>query len=368
MKIAIVHDFLTQFGGAERVVSALHELYPDAPIYTSIYDPTKLPDSFRLMDIRTSWMQHLPFASRWFKAYFMLYPLAFEQLDLTEYDVILSSSSAYAKGIKKQPGQLHICYCYTPMRFVWRYDEYVKREELPAFAKRLLPFLLEPIKKWDLESSRQVDCFVAISETVAERIRKIYGRDSVIIYPPVESDFFRPGGVDCDYFLIISRLNAYKRLDVAVDAFREADLPLKIIGAGPAKNALRQLAGPNTEFLGRLSDPEIASLLAGCRALIFSGEEDFGIVPVEAMACGRPVIAYRAGGALETIIDGETGIFFWPQTPAALGEALQRFRFLSFDKQRVRRQAQKFSKPLFQERIAKLVREKYEEKLGQSQR
>ncbi|MFA5114250.1 MAG: glycosyltransferase [Candidatus Margulisiibacteriota bacterium] len=366
MKLAIVHDFLTQFGGAERVITALHELYPAAPIYTSIYDANKLPESFRRMDIRTSWMQHLPLAGRWFKSYFLLYPLAFEQFDLSGYDVILSSSSAYAKGVKKQPGQLHICYCHTPMRFVWRYDDYVRREELPELVKQWLPFLLEPLKEWDLKNSAGVDQFIANSATVAGRIRKIYGRESVIINPPVETDFFRPGISDGDYFLIISRLSAYKRLDVALDAFRAADMPLRIIGDGPARRALERRAGPNTRFLGRLSDFAVAEQLAGCRALVFTGEEDFGIAPLEAMAAGRPVIALRAGGALETVVEGETGLFFSPQTPRALGEALQRFRFLNFDKKRLREHALGFSKAVFQRKIAGLLKEKYEEKFRQS--
>jgi glycosyltransferase involved in cell wall biosynthesis len=366
MKLAIVHDFLTQFGGAERVVSALHEIYPDAPIYTSIYDPAKLPEEFRRMDIRTSWMQRLPLASRWFKAYFLLYPLAFERFDLSSYDVILSSSSAYAKGVKKRPGQVHICYCYTPMRFVWRHEDYVRREGLPMPVKKLLPFLLEPLKEWDLRNSRQVDHFVAISATVAERISRIYGRESAIIMPPVETEYFRPGEVDGDYFLIISRLVPYKRVDVAIEAFRAAGLPLRVIGDGPARGALQRAAGPNIQFLGRLPDHEIAAQLAGCRALIFPGEEDFGIVPVEAMACGRPVIAFRAGGALETVVDGVTGLLFSPQTPAALVETLQRFRFTAFDKQRIRQRALQFSKAIFQEKIASLVKEKYDEKFGRS--
>jgi glycosyltransferase involved in cell wall biosynthesis len=362
MRIAIVHDFLNQFGGAERVVSALNEVYPEAPIYTSIYDESRLPAYFKTMDIRTSFMQKLPLISRWFKAYFMLYPLAFESFDLAEYDVILSSSSAYAKGIKKRPGQLHICYCYTPPRFIWRYENYIEGEGLAGWLKRLLPFLLEPIKQWDLATSRRVDCFVAISREVARRVREIYGRESDIIYPPVETAFFQPSAVDRDYYLVVSRLNHYKRVDLVVEAFNRLGLPLKIIGDGPARQRLERQAGPHIEFLGRRPDAEVKRSLAECRALIFPGEEDFGIVPLEANAAGRPVIAYRAGGARETVIDGKTGIFFGEQTPAALVAAVERFKFAVFDKGAIRRHALQFDKNVFKKKIESFVRKKYEEK------
>ncbi len=362
MKLAIVHDFLNQFGGAERVVSALNELYPEAPIYTSIYDKKRLPENFGRMEVHTSWMQYLPFVFQWFKAYVLLYPFAFEAFDLSDYDVILSSSSSFAKGVKKREGQMHICYCHTPMRFGWRYEDYVRREALPEWLKAFLPFFLEPIKNWDLQNSQRIDFFIANSRTVAERIRKIYGRESVIINPPVESDFFRPSNIDRDYFLVVSRLNPYKRIDVAVEAFGELDLPLKIIGDGPDRRALEKRARPNIEFLGRRGDFEVAKYLAECRALIFTGEEDFGIVPLEAMACGRPVIAYRAGGAEETVIEGETGLFFEPQNPEALIQALKRFQFGVFDKNGIREHALKFDKNVFKRKIEEFVKAKYEEK------
>jgi len=364
MKLAIVHDYLNQFGGAERVVCALHELYPDAPIYTAIYDEKKMPPAFQRMDIRTSFLQKVPFIMPFFKLFFLLYPLAFERFDLAGYDVIISSSSAYAKGIRKRRDQLHLCYCYTPARFVWRYADYVRREEFPRWTKALLPFLLEPVKKWDRENSRAVDQFIAISRAIAERIKEIYGRDSVIIYPPVETGFFQPSAVDRDHYLVISRLNYYKRIDLVVRAFNRLELPLKIIGDGPARRSLQKIAGPNIEFLGRLGDEETARYLAECRALIFPGEEDFGIVPVEAMACGRPVIAFKSGGALETVVEGETGLFFSPQTAEALSAAVKRFKFAVFNKTVIRQQALRFSKENFKERIAALVKQKYEKKFG----
>jgi glycosyltransferase involved in cell wall biosynthesis len=319
------------------------------------------------MDIRTSFMQKLPLVNLFFKYYFMLYPIAFERFDLAEYDVILSSSSAYAKGIKVRSGQVHLCYCYTPARFIWRYEDYVSRENIAPFFKQFLPFLLEPLKQWDLYNNRAVDYFIAISTAVAGRIKRIYGRESVIIYPPVETAYFRPSAADGDYYLIVSRLNAYKRIDLAVAAFNELDLPLKIVGDGPARQQLERQARPNIEFLGRRSDEDVKRLLSECRALIFPGEEDFGIVPLEAMASGRPVIAFRAGGAVETIIDGETGLFFDDPSPRSLESAVDRFKFTVFNKDKLRQQALKFDKKVFQDKIARFVRGKYEEKSSRTQ-
>jgi len=360
MRIAIVHDYLNQFGGAERVVSALHEIWPEAPIYTSIYDQERMPEIFRRMDIRTSFMQRLPFVFRLFKLYLLLYPLAFESFDLSEYDVIISSSSAWAKGIKKRKNQIHVCYCHSPMRFVWRYEDYVKRESIPPFLKEMLPFMLEPVKKWDLQTAGPVDFFIANSGTIAQRIKRTYGRESVIINPPVEAGFFRPLPLDHDYFLVVSRLNAYKRIDIVVEAFTGLDFPLKIIGDGPDRGNLQEKAGPNVEFLGRLSDQDLSKHLAQCRSLIFPGEEDFGIVPLEAMACGRPVIAYKAGGAKETVVEGKTGLFFEEQTPEALSEVVQGFQFTSFSKEEIRQHARRFDKDNFKKKIKDFVEKKYE--------
>ncbi|MFH1577398.1 MAG: glycosyltransferase [Candidatus Margulisiibacteriota bacterium] len=358
MRIAIVHDYLNQFGGAERVVSALNEIWPQTPIYTSIFDEKRMPENFQRMDIRTSFMQRLPFVFRFFKLYLLFYPLAFESFDLSGYDVILSSSSAFAKGIRKRPGQLHICYCYTPMRFVWRHDDYVKQESFGSLVKAILLWVLEPLKKWDLATAQSVDHYLAISRTVAERIAVTYGRKSDIIYPPVDTENYEISSIARDYFLVVSRLNAYKRIDVVIEAFNELGLPLKIIGSGPAARELQRIAKPNIEFLGRQPDDVLAQHYSECRALIFPGEEDFGIVPVEAMASGRPVIAYKAGGATETIIDGKTGIFFKEQTPASLISAIKRFQFEVFNQQEIREHALKFSKGIFMRRLSDFVEQK----------
>lgn len=359
MKIAIVHDYLNQFGGAERVVSALHEALPLDPIYTSIFDERRMPDIFQRMDIRTSFMQKFPLVFTLFKYYLLFYPLAFESFDLSEYDLILSSSSAWAKGVKKRDGQLHICYCHTPMRFVWRYEDYVRRESIPSFLRSLLPLALEPIKNWDVQTAEAVDLYIANSKNVAERIKKTYGRESVIIHPPVECDFFKPKALDHDYFLVVSRLNTYKRIDIVVEAFSEMDLPLKIIGDGPDRKNLQKMAGPSVEFLGRLPDQELAEHMAECRALVFPGEEDFGIVPLEAMSAGRPVIAYKAGGAEETVIDGETGIFFEEQSADSLIQAVKRFQFKTFNKNKIREHALKFDKAVFKRKIMDFIKEKF---------
>ena len=363
MKIAIVHDYLNQFGGAERVVAALHELYPLDPIFTSIFDEKRMPENFQRMDIRVSFMQKLPFVFGLFKYYLFFYPPAFENFDLSEFDVILSSSSAWAKGVRKREGQLHICYCHTPMRFVWRYEDYVKRESIPSVMKSVLPLFLEPIKKWDLQTAQQVDFFIANSVNVAERIKKTYGRESVIINPPVECGFFKPSAVDLDYFLVVSRLNPYKRIDIVVEAFNQLELPLKIIGRGPDQGNLQKRTGPNIEFLGRLPDQELVRYMAECRALIFPGEEDFGIVPIEAMATGRPVIAYKAGGAKETVIEGKTGVFFEKQSAESLIQALKRFQFTSFNKKEIRKHAEKFDKQIFKQKIKEFVEQSFKEKI-----
>ena len=359
MRIAIVHDYLNQFGGAERVVAALHELYPDAPIYTSIYDEQRMPDIFKKMDIRTSFMQKFPFVFKFFKWYLLFYPLAFESFDLSEYDVILSSSSAFAKGVKKRDGQLHICYCYTPMRFVWRYEDYVKRENFSLPVKMVLPIILGPVRKWEKESLKGVDYFVAISETIAERIQKTYGRRSVIIYPPVETQKYKISSIDKDYFLVVSRLNPYKRIDIVVRAFNRLGLSLKIIGGGSDLDNLQRMAKPNIEFMGRQPDKVIAKHYAECRALIFPGEEDFGIVPVEAMSAGRPVIAYKSGGATETVVDGKTGILFDAQTPEALISAVEKFQFELFRKHEIRERALQFDKEVFKKQMGDFINSKY---------
>ncbi|MFA4966607.1 MAG: glycosyltransferase [Candidatus Margulisiibacteriota bacterium] len=357
MKVAIVHDYLIQMGGAERVVAALHELFPQAPIYTSVFLKNKLSRELQTADIRASFMQNLPFMEKEFRMYFLFYPFAFSSFDLSKYDVIISSSSAYAKGIRKRKGQVHICYCYTPMRFAWRFNDYIERQELNPLLARGLSLFVPILKKWDLGTVKNVDYFIAISRFVSDRIKSIYGRDSVIIYPPVDTSLFKPSHTEKDYFLIVSRLVSYKRIDLAIKVFNKLGLTLKIAGEGPDLERLRSLAGDNIKFLGRLNDEEIKRLYSECRALIFSGEEDFGITPLEAAASGSPTIAYGRGGALETIIDGRTGILFDRQTEESLSMAVMKFKSSGFDKKDLLAQAEKFSKDRFKERIRGFLNE-----------
>jgi glycosyltransferase involved in cell wall biosynthesis len=363
MKLAIVHDFLNQYGGAERVVEILHELYPDAPIYTSIYVPENLPDTFRQMNIKTSFMQKLPFINKLFKYYLIFYPKAFESFDLKEYDVILSSSSAFAKGIIPGDCSLHICYCYTPTRFIWNYSNYIKKENYKLIISNLLPLVIRKLKVWDLGTLKRIDYFISISESIKDKIIKNYNRKSDVIYPPVDCRIFKISEEVKNYFLIVSRLNSYKNIDLAVKAFSILGLNLKIVGTGPFRKRLEKIAGHSIEFLGRVSDKELINLYSNCRAFIFPGEEDFGIAPLEAQASGRPVIAYARGGALETIVQDETGLFFTENTVESIINTINEFIGIEkdFKQNIIRENALKFDKEIFKTKIDSYIKTKYEE-------
>jgi glycosyltransferase involved in cell wall biosynthesis len=361
MRVALAHDYLNQNGGAERVLEHLHDLYPDAPIYTSMYDSKVMPAAYRSWDIRTSFMQRFPFVTTRHQAYLMAYPIAFESFDLSEYDVVISNSSAFCKGVVTGPNTLHISYCLTPMRWVWNYRAYVERERLGGMARALLPPLISYLRIWDAGASSRVDRYVAISRAVASRIKKYYRRDSEIIYPPVDTEWFPEPGPPGDYFMTVGRLAPYQRKDLIVDAFRELGLPVKIVGDGRDRARLEARATPNIEFLGRVDDHTLRDLYANCRGYLFPGEEDFGIAPVEAQAAGKPVIAYAAGGALDTVIDGETGVHFSDQTPEALVAAVRRFESLSFDPEKIRQHAARFGTDVFREQFPRFVDQAYQE-------
>ena len=355
MKVAIVHDYLNQAGGAERVVAVLHRMYPDAPIFTTLYDPAVVGLPLSKADVRVSWMHRLPRWRRHFRSYMPLYPLAVRSFDLRGYDVVISSSSAWAKGVRVPAGALHFCYCYTPMRWAWSFDSYVERSSMSPMARVSARLTVPMLRRWDVGSSRRVDRFVAISSEVSHRIRRTYGRGSDIVHPPVDVARFRHDRVPGDYLLIVSRLNAYKRIDLAVRACTDRGLPLVIVGDGPERAMLEQLAGPTVRFAGRMDDNEVTELFEGCRAFILPGEEDFGLTPLEANAAGRPVVAFGRGGALDTVRDGETGVLFRDATVESLGEALQKVCSRSWDPCALRAHAERFSEAVFDTRFRAML-------------
>ncbi len=360
MRVALVHDWLNQMGGAEAVLEALVETFPDAPIYTSIYARDRMPARYRNWRIYTTWLDVLPFIHRYHQLYLPLYPLAFDGLNLSEYDVVLSNKSGFCHGVITGPSTVHLCYCLTPTRYVWAYEEYIAREGLPGPTRRLLRPLIALLRVWDRAAADRVDAFIAISGEVARRIRKFYRRPSLILHPPVEVERFYPSSREGDYFLIVSRLVPYKRIDLAIEAFNRLRLPLVIVGDGRDRRRLERIAGPTITFLGQVPADRLPDLYAGCRAFIFPGVEDFGIAPVEAMAAGRPVIAFAAGGALDTVIEGVTGVFFREPTPESLAEAVRRFEAMRFDPLVIRRYAERFDKRAFQEKIKKIAEHAWE--------
>lgn len=356
MKIALVHDYLVQYGGAERVLEAFQELYPYAPIYTLLHDQEAMHGHFAKSRIYTSFLQKLPFARKRHRLFPPLMPMAIEEFDFRKYDVVLSDSSSFAKGIITRPETLHICYMHTPMRYAWDdCQKYTEDFGLPGFVKKLVPFFMNPIRVWDRASAERVDRFIANSQFVADRIRKYYRKESTIIHPPVSVGDFAPSSVRGEYFLMVGRLIAYKRHDIAIIAANRLSLPLKIIGRGPELERLKKLAGPTVEFLGRVPDAELPHYYAECRGFIFPQEEDFGIVAIEAMASGRPLVAYRGGDIVEHLEEGVMGEFFDEQTPDSLVEALERFDEAKYDTAKIHAKAQGFDKELFKATIKDYV-------------
>ena len=356
MKIALVHDYLTQLGGGEKVLSALCEMFPEAPIYTLIYDKKCTDGIFKNRKIHTSFLQKIPGAKKFFRGLIWLMPLAVEQFDFSSFDLVISVSHSYGKGIITKPGTKHICYCLTPTRYLWH------DAGLPF--KPVSSFLLTYLRTWDYQAAQRVDHFIADSETVRQRIKKYYGRDSEVIYPPVGmphgSNSIPVRLVSAGYFLMVGRMVPYKRFDLAVEAFTKlSDERLLIVGDGPERKKLevrsKKLGAKNIKFIGRVPDLELQKYYAGCKALIFPQEEDFGIVPIEAMAAGRPVIAFRAGGAMETVKKGETGLFFHEQTPEALVAAVKSFDETKFNPEKIRRHAERFDKKVFKSKISEYI-------------
>jgi glycosyltransferase involved in cell wall biosynthesis len=344
--------------GGERVVEALCELYPDADIYTHVAKPEALSDTIRRHRIHETSIARLPGARRHYQKYLPLMPLALEKLDLREYDLVISSECGPAKGVITTPRTLHVCYCHSPMRYVWdMHWDYVKGVSKPL--RPLARGLLHYVRRWDLASAFRVDHFLANSKFVARRIDKHYRRDAEVIHPPVDTEAFGLAESTDDYYLMVGQLVPYKRADLAVRAFTSAGKPLRVIGDGEQLAALRRMAGPTVEVMGRQPESVIRESYPRCRALVFPGEEDFGIVPVEAMASGRPVIAYGRGGALETVAEGRTGLFFDEQTEESLLDAVRRFEQVEdkFDPAEIRRHASAFDREVFKDRFRARVDE-----------
>lgn len=349
MRVAITTDWLNSFGGAERVLVELHRMFPSAPIYTTVHDAAALPASLREWDVRTSFLQRIPFARRRHQPFLPLMPMAWEQFDFSEYDLVLTTSSACAKGVITRPGTLNICYCYTPTRYLWDlYHEYTRDKRGQAIIAATAHWM----RMWDRMAADRVDHFIAISHEVAGRIRRHYRREAEVVYPPVEVERIRPNGMDPeDFYLVVSRLVPYKRVDLAVEAANRLRRRLLVVGGGPERKRLEAQAGPTVQFLGRLDDEQIGDLYARCRALLFPGFEDFGIAPVEAQAAGRPVVAYGRGGATETVIDGSTGVLFGEQTVECLMRAILRLEAAAAQPAACRLQAEGFSSSVFRDQL-----------------
>ena len=370
-RVALVHDWLTGMRGGERCLEVFCELFPRADLFTLLHVPGSVSETIERRRITTSFIQGMPGAAQRYRHYLPLFPAAVRRFDLRGYDLVLSSSHAVAKGVRVPPGALHVCYCFTPMRYVWDlYGEYFG-PRAGLLTRAVMPPLAAWLRRWDRRTAAGVHHFVAISRFVADRIRRAYGRPADVIYPPVDVARFRVEEGPGDFYLVVSALTPYKRVDLAVAAASKLGRRLVVVGSGPEEARLRSLAGPTVELLGWRDDAEIADLYARCRALLFPTVEDFGITPLEAMASGRPVIALGQGGALETVVGpggGEpaTGIFFERQSVEDLAEAIQRFESGSprFEPKALRRRAEAFDRPLFKERVEQYLAARLAEHAG----
>jgi glycosyltransferase involved in cell wall biosynthesis len=360
MNLALVHDWLNQRGGAEDVLETLVTLYPNRPIYTGLYAPDLMPAAYRDWDIRPLWIDKLPGIHTHHQFYLPFYPLAWSGLDLSPYDIILSNKSGFCHGVGYGERTLHICYCLAPTRYVWGLDAYIAREGLGKATQMGLRPLVAAMKRWDYAAAQRVHHFIAISTEIQERIKTYYGRDSVVIYPPVDTTRFQPSPVVEDYFLVVSRLIPYKRIDLAVQAATRLDVPLKVGGRGRDLDTLRAMAGPTVEFLGYVPDDALPDLMARAKCFIFPGLEDFGITPVQAQAAGRPVIAYGGGGALDTVIPGKTGEYFTEMTVESLMAVMRDFDSTRYDVRTLRAHAERFDTTVFNHELSEYVARAWE--------
>ena len=364
MRIALVHDFLMQDGGAERTLLALHRLYPSAPIYTLFYDPSLIHPEFKKAHIIPSCLNTLPFSPKKYQWYLPFMPHATEAVDLKGFDVILSSSSSMMKGVIAPPQAVHICYCHNPTRFLWQ-ERHSYINDLPELGilKRLLPLYLHHLRQWDVLAAERPDILLTNSHTSKERIRRFYRRDARVVFPPVDTDLIAPSSEHRGYWLIGGRLVGYKRFDLAVMAFARLNLPLKIFGIGPEERKLRLMAGPKTEFLGSVDEQTKFELYRGAIGFLYPQIEDFGITAVEAMAAGKPIIAYGKGGITETVIEGKTGVFFHHPCWEDIANIVLRFDPKQFYFQDIRRHAERFSQTRFKEEMQRIIQEAVETRL-----
>jgi len=357
VRVALVHDYLVQgLRGAERVLAVLHSMWSEAPVYTLVHDPEAMGPEFAGWDIRTSFIQRLPGGVKHYQKLIALMPAAIDRLPLGEYDLVISDSSAWVKSAPQREGAVHVCYCYSPARFLWHWsDEYVSSLPAGRLARGLVQAMVPRLRRWDKRTAQRPTHLLAISEIVRERIRRYWERDAEIIHPPVDTGSFLPEDCDEGFYLVVAALNAYKKVGLAVEAFTELGKPLVVVGDGPLRRQIEQRAGPTVKLVGKVSEEELRRYYARCRAFVMPQEEDFGLAPVEAMSAGRPVIAYGAGGALETVLADETGVLFPEQTPASLIAAVRRFEALTFDKARCRQRALEFGTERFKERFSAYV-------------
>ena len=353
----IVHDYLNQYGGAERVLEAMREMYPSAPVVTSMYDADAMPDRFQSWDIRVSWLDRVPGVHDHHQWALPLYPLVFRSIDGAKPGLVLSTSSAWAKGVLTPPGSVHVSYVHSPMRFAWDFEHYCERENVPAAARALLPPFMAALRWRDRMAAQRITAIVANSTAVRDRIRAYWRRDAEVIFPPVATAEFTPApsseiGVE---FLVVSRLVPYKRIDIVIEAFNRLGLPLMIVGDGRDRDQLERIAGPTVKFLGRLTDNEVRHLTARCRAAVFMSEDDFGIAQVEVQAAGRPVIALARGGVLDSVIPDVTGVWVDDQTSDALVSAVRRFEHQEFRRVCLVEHAGKFSEERFKSELTGVI-------------
>ncbi len=364
MEVALVHDWLTTIGGAEKVLEALLEIFP-SDLFTLVKNPKKLVGTpFETKEIKTSFIQNLPKAKEKYRSYLPLFPLATEQFDLSGYDLIISSSHSTAKGVLTHADQVHICYCHTPMRYAWDlYQQYLRESKLKSGLKGILAkFFLHYLRMWDAHSSARVNAYVANSHYVARRIKKLYQKEASVIHPPVNLDYFDLEENKEEYYLTASRMVPYKKIDLIVETFSTMpDKKLVVIGEGPEMEKIKRKAKKNIEILGFQNDDVLRAHLKKAKGFVFAALEDFGILPVEAQGCGTPVIAFGKGGALETVVENRTGLFFPEQTVPSLREAIEKFERQSFDPKVVRTHAETFHEEIFKKKFQTLVRDKYKE-------